>query len=172
MYFVMMALSTLFSFAVLQDLIKNGFQPTDTLARLSAILLASTLVILVAIQTITTGIHEWVKPDTLTESVLASRRISQVLQIGLLVLLCCFRKSMGISRGSILCGIALGLGFSAAVNVLVMTLVTQHCYFVSRGTWSRINYAAYLLACGVWLAYAMRGSSGQSGYCWKRVAPL
>jgi hypothetical protein len=170
-YFVAMALSTLLSFAVLQDLIKNGLQTTEPLSRLSSRLLASTLIILVAIQTVATGIHGWVELDSWMALILSTQRTAQILQIGLLVLFFSFGKSTGISRGSVLYGIALGFGLSAAVNMVTRMLMAHHSIF-SRRILTDINSVAYLVACGVWLVYAMRGSSGESGYWWKRVVPL
>lgn len=170
-YFVAMALSTLFSFAVVQDLIENVFKTSETLRRLCSILLASTLIILVAIQTAATGIHGWVELDSWMGLSLSTQHTAQILQIGLLVLFFSFGKSIGISRGSVLYGIALGFGLSAAVNMVTRMLMAHHSIF-SRRILTDINSVAYLVACGVWLVYAIRGSSGESGYWWKRVVPL
>jgi hypothetical protein len=170
-YFAAFALTTLFSFAVLQDLIENVFKTSKTLTRLCSILFASTLVILVAIQTTETGLHGWGDPSSWIALTLSTQRTVQVVQIGLLVLFFSFGKSLGISRGSVLYGIALGFGLSAAVSTMTRMLIAHHSVF-SRRILTDINSAAYLVACGVWLVYAMRGSSGESGYWWKRVVPL
>jgi hypothetical protein len=105
------------------------FKTSETLTRLRSILFASTLIIVVAIQTTATGIHGWVEPDSWIALTLSTQHTARILQIGLLVLFFSFGKSMGISRGSVLFGTAFGFGPPAAVNIVTHMLLTHHSIF-------------------------------------------
>ena len=160
-YFTEMALSTLLSFAVLHDLLKNGLQTSGAVTRLIGFLLAATFVILVATEM--SAIHAQSRGplDTWTELISLTQRWVQIAQCSLMILLFVLRKRLGISRRSLLFGVTLGFGLFAAVNVFVTLQMARHG-FLAKATLSRINSVAYLLTCGIWLGYAMAGSSREA----------
>ncbi len=170
-YYVEITLSALLSFAVLQDLLKNGFQTSEAVTKLSGFLLAASLVILVVAGMAAAGSQSWGTPDYFSsELALMTRRSVLIVQCSLVILLLVLRRSLGITRRSLLFGITLGLGLFATVNLLLPLLVAYH-RFVSMRTPSRILGAADVLVCGIWLAYSMAGSNTEHAYSWTRAVP-
>jgi len=168
-YFTNVALSSLLSFAVLHDLLKNGFQTSGTLAKLSSFLLVATLVVVVVTEMSSIYNHRWSGIDS-ADLILRTERTIRLAQCVLLILLFALRKSLGISRRNLLFGIMLGLGLSATVRMLVTVTAVHHAFWGPR-TWNRVNATVYLLACGIWLAYAIAGSGREHAYSWRRVVP-
>jgi hypothetical protein len=170
-YWIQLALRALLSFAVLQDLLKNAFQTSEAVTKLTGFLLAGSLVILVVAAMAATGSQNWGTPDSfLSELALLIRRSALIVQFSLVILLLVLRRSLGITRRSLLFGITLGLGLFATVNLLLPLLVEYHS-FVSIRTPSRIFGTADVLAWGIWLAYAMVGSNTEHAYFWTRAVP-
>jgi hypothetical protein len=168
-YFTETALSALLSFAILQDLLKNGFQTSRTVEKLCGFLLVATLVILVATELPAIYTNRWDLQDTLTQLIYLGYRTALVSQFGMMILLFVLRRRLGIARHNLVFGITLGLGLFATVNMLMVMRVVYPGF--SGRTWSRINSIAYLLSCGIWLAYALAGSGREHAYSWKRVVP-
>jgi len=169
-YIVEWLLSSLLSFAILHDLMTNGFQTSRNSAKLGGFLLAATALVFVvteisSIHSTGTGLGDsWANVIYLTDR---SVRIAQCI---VLILMFARRKSLGISRRNLLFGIMLGLGLSATVRMLVTVTAVHHAFWGPR-TWNRVNATVYLLACGIWLAYAIAGSGREHAYSWRRVVP-
>ncbi len=170
-YWIQMALSALLSFAVLQDLLKNAFQTSGTATKLTGFLLAGSLVILVVAGMAADSSQSWRTSDYfLSELALMTRRSALIAQCSLVILLLVLRRSLGITRRSLLFGITVGLGLFATINLLLPLLVAYH-NSVSIRTPSRIFGAANVLAWGIWLAYAIAGSNKENGYSWTQAVP-
>jgi len=168
-YFTNAALSSLLSFAVLHDVLKNGFQPSGAMAKLSSFLLAATLVVVVVTEVSSIYNHDSSGIDSAYLIFLTARTV-RIAQCIVLILMFAGRKSLGISRRNLLFGIMLGLGLSVTVPMLLTVTAVYHAFWGAR-TWSRVNAAVYLLACGIWLAYAIAGSGREHAYSWRRVVP-
>jgi hypothetical protein len=92
--------------------------------------------------------------------ILSCESALRIAQVALILFFIVIRRYLGIARRNVPYGIALGFGFYAAVNLLVIEgirhrlpgLVTRH-----------INSAAYLVATVIWLFYAWRGSGKIDG---------
>ncbi len=169
-YWTESTLCALLSFAVLHDLLKNGFQTSGAVTRLIGFLLAGTLVIVVATEMSSITVQRLDHLDTSTELIFRTHRLVQIAQGCLMILLVVLRKSLGISRRSLLFGITLGFGLFATASVL-LTVAMSHQRFVSRVTLSRFHGVVHLLTCGIWLWYALAGSGSEHTYSWKRMVP-
>jgi hypothetical protein len=62
----------------------------------------------------------------------------------------------------VLFGIAVGFGFFAAVNMLVMTALSHQSY-LSKASLSRISAGAYTTSMLIWLAYSALPATVRSG---------
>lgn len=165
-YYAAIVVSVLASIAVLHDLFRNGFRTDETTTRLSGLLLVSTVFIFIT-KLLVGHPSDWSHDTAWVDWLLLSQRTMRITQCGLLYVLFTFRKRLGIARRELLVGIVAGFGLFSAVDVLTrMTPLRSH-----QTTLRQIDGAAYLLACVIWLAYAMGGSSEDRGYCWKRVVP-
>jgi len=79
-------------------------------------------------------------------------RSVRMMQCGLVFFMLLFNEYLGISRRNVVFGIAIGFGFFAAINMLVMTALSNYSAMGARSL-GRINSAAYLVSALVWLAY-------------------
>jgi hypothetical protein len=150
----MTVLSIAVAFAVLFEIFKEAFRPYDALRDLSVILFrwCAVVVLLVAAMWAVTS-WKASNPDNMTAVMLLGTRCVRMMQCGLVFFLLLFSEYLGISRRNVVFGIAVGFGFFASVNMLVM-LALSHSTALSRHTLNRINFVAYIVSMLVWLAYA------------------
>ncbi|MGA9564536.1 MAG: hypothetical protein WBS19_03340 [Candidatus Korobacteraceae bacterium] len=162
-YWTMRALSIAVSFAVLLEIFKDAFRPYEALRDLSVILFrwCALVVLLVAGMW---AITSWrgTQIDNVTNAIFVVDRSVRMMQCGLVLFMLLFSKYLGISRRNVLFGIAVGFGFFAAVNMLVMTALT-HQGIISKTNLSRISGLAYILSTLMWLAYAILPATARVG---------
>ncbi len=149
------ALSAAVSFGVLLEIFKDAFRPYEALRELSLILFrwCALVVLLVAgMWAVTswrsTGI------DNLTNSIYLVNRCVRMIQCGLVFFMLLFSEYLHISRRNVVFGISVGLGFYAAVNMLVITAL-PHQTAIPQIALKRLNSAAYLVAMLIWLVYTV-----------------
>jgi predicted transporter len=162
-YWTMTALSIAVSFAVLLEIFKDAFRPYEALRDLSVILFrwCALVVLLVAgMWAITSWRGNQV--DNVTNAIFLVERSVRMMQCGLVLFMLLFSEYLGISRRNVLFGIAIGFGFFAAVNMLVMTALS-HQRVVSNAALSRISAVSYLLSMMIWIAYAVFPATARVG---------
>ncbi|MFZ1136538.1 MAG: hypothetical protein WAN69_16430 [Candidatus Korobacteraceae bacterium] len=162
-YWTMRALSIAVSFAVLLEIFKDAFRPYEALRDLSVILFrwCALVVLLVAgMWAITSWRGNQI--DNVTNAIFVVDRSVRMMQCGLVLFMLLFSEYLGISRRNVLFGIAVGFGFFAAVNMLVMTALT-HQGVISKTNLSRINGLAYIVSMLMWLAYAILPATARVG---------
>ncbi len=162
-YWTMRALSIAVSFAVLLEIFKDAFRPYEALRDLSVILFrwCALVVLLVAGMW---AITSWrgTQIDNVTNAIFVVDRSVRMMQCGLVLFMLLFSEYLGISRRNVLFGIAVGFGFFAAVNMLVMTALT-HQGVISKTNLSRISGLAYIMSTLMWLAYAILPATARVG---------
>jgi hypothetical protein len=162
-YWTVQALSVVVSFAVLLEIFRSAFRPYEALRDLSVILFrwcALVVLLLGGMWAITSWRENQI--DNITNAIYLVDRSVRLMQCGLVLFLLLFSVYLGIRRRNLLFGIAIGLGFFAAVNMLVMTALSHHSY-LSKSTLSRINGIAYVISTLIWLAYAALPSTVRGG---------
>ena len=162
-YWTVQALSVVVSFAVLLEIFRDAFRPYEALRDLSVILFrwcALVVLLLGGMWAITSWRQNQV--DNITNAIYLIDRSVRLMQCGLVLFMLLFNEYLGIRRRNLLFGIAVGFGFFAAVNMLVMTELSHHSYF-SKSTLSRINGIAYVISTLIWLAYAALPSTVRGG---------
>ena len=162
-YWTVQALSIVVSFAVLLEIFKDAFRPYEALRDLSIILFrwCALVVLLVAGMWAVTS-WRGNEIDNITNGIYLVDRSVRMMQCGLVLFMLLFSEYLGIQRRNLLFGIAVGFGFFAAVNMLVMTALSHHS-FLSKSTLSRISGSAYVMSTLIWLAYAALPSTVRSG---------
>lgn len=162
-YWTCSALSVIVTFAVLQEIFKDAFRPYEALRDLSVILFrwCALVVLLVAGMW---AITSWQgnQMDNVTNAILLVDRTLRMMQCGLVFFMLLFSEYLGISRRNVLFGIAIGFGFFAAVNMLVVTAMA-HRTVLSKLVLGRISGAAYIVSALVWLAYVALPARERSG---------
>lgn len=162
-YWTIQALSIVVSFAVLLEIFRDSFRPYEALRDLSLILFrwCALVVLLVAgMWAITSWRGNQI--DNITNAIFLVDRSVRMMQCGLVLFLLLFSEYLGISRRNVLFGIAVGFGFFAAVNMLVVTALS-HNSMLSKHSLSRISAAAYIVSMFIWLAYTALPSTVRSG---------
>lgn len=162
-YWTIQALSIIVSLAVLLEIFRDAFRPYEALRDLSIILFrwCALVVLLVAgMWAITSWRGDQI--DNLTNAILLVDRSIRMMQCGLVLFMLLFNEYLGISRRNVLFGIAVGFGFFAAVNMLVMTALTNHS-FLSKTSLSRLSGSAYIVSTLIWLAYTALPATARSG---------
>jgi len=161
-YWVSVALSAVLSFAVLQEIFKNAFRPYDALRDLSVILFrwSALVILLVAGMWAITSNHADPGDPVRTGILLATRSV-RLMQCGLVFFLLLFSEYLGISRRSLLFGIALGFGLFASVSMLAV-VGFSHRTLLPQSVLRSIQTAAYDLAVMIWLGYAVFSPSRSS----------
>lgn len=161
-YYVSIALTTLISFAVLNEIFQNAFRPYEALRDLSVILFRwSALVILLVagMWAVTSSPQE----GALTNALLLAQRSVRLMQCGLVFFLLLFSEYLGISRRNLLFGIALGFGLFASVNMLFVSAIS-HTGVVHVSVLRWANSAAYNLSVLIWLGYAALAPSRSGAF--------
>jgi hypothetical protein len=161
-YYVSIALTTLISFAVLNEIFQNAFRPYEALRDLSVILFRwSALVILLVagMWAVTSSPQE----GAITNALLLAQRSVRLMQCGLVFFLLLFSEYLGISRRNLLFGVALGFGLFASVNMLIVSGLS-HAGVVHVSVLRWVNSAAYNLSALIWLGYAAMAPSRSSAF--------
>ena len=161
-YWTTSALSVVVAFAVLLEIFKDAFRPYEALRDLSVILFrwCALVVLLVAGMWAVSSWHGG-QIDGITNVISLVDRSVRMMQCSLVLFLLLFNQYLGISRRNFVFGVALGFGFFAAVNMLVMTALA-HDTVISHGNLRRINSFAYIVSAIVWLAYSILPSTVRS----------
>ncbi len=152
-YWTTSALSIIVSFAVLQEIFKDAFRPYEALRDLSIILFrwcALVILLVAGMWAITSWRADNI--DNITNAIYLVDRSVRMMQCGLVFFMLLFSEYLGISRRNVLFGIAVGFGFYAAINMLVMTAMT-HQTIITKANLGRINGCAYIFSMVIWLAY-------------------
>jgi len=161
-YWTITALSIVVSFAVLLEIFRDAFRPYEALRDLSLILFrwcALVVLLLAGMWAITSWRGN--QMDNITYAIFLVDRSVRMMQCGLVLFMLLFSEYLGIQRRNLLFGIAVGFGFFAAVNMLVMTAFSHHSFF-SKTTLSRVSGSAYVISTLIWLAYTALPSTVRS----------
>jgi hypothetical protein len=162
-YWTVQALSVIVSFAVLLEIFKDAFRPYEALRDLSVILFrwcALVVLLLAGMWAITSW--RGTQIDNITNAIYLVDRSVRLMQCGLVLFMLLFSEYLGISRRNVLFGVAVGFGFFAAVNMLVMTALS-HQSFVAKSSLSRISAGAYTISMLIWLGYTALPATVRSG---------
>jgi hypothetical protein len=152
LYWVCDGLSVAFGFAVIHEVFVDVFRLFHTLRDLGSVLFkwAGLVMLLVAgvvsVSTNSTLIAPWM------QAIITSQRCVRIIQVGMVLFLLFFARYVGISRRQHSFGIALGFGFFAVIElVLICSWVGQH--LGDSTVMSILNMAAYDGSLLVWLGY-------------------
>lgn len=158
-YWIAAAVSALLSFKVIHEVFLDVFRPYDTLKDLGTVLFKWAAVVMllvsvvVAFSSATAGdpAGNWEK--FLVQAVTSLQRSVRLVQCGLILFLLLFSSFLGVSRKQHSFGIALGFGFFAFVELILIALHSGG--YLSASMIAVVNPGLYDLAIGIWLVYAL-----------------
>lgn len=153
-YWIFAAISLVLGFLVIHEVFVDVFRPYHTLKDLGTVLFKwAGLVMFLVAGVVMVGsppsAHEWI-----VHSVLISERCVRLIQCGLVLFLIIFSRYLGITWKQHSCGIALGFGGFALVELLVVAGTASHS--VNQTTSSLLVMVTYNLTIMVWMFYMAR----------------
>ncbi len=164
-YWISVALSALISAAVLYEVARAPFRRGARLPERTAFVFTTLLSMMVAVAAVAvilwviTSRHGVISSfsfmDESTSAILLAQRSVRVLQIGLMLLLIASWENLRMPRRDPLFGIMLGFAVSAIVSMM-FAAAASHGTFVHISMLRKINSAAYLVACVIWLVSVLR----------------
>ncbi len=149
------ALSARISFAVLLEIFKDAFRPYEALRDLSVILFrwCALVILLVAGMWAVTS-WRGSGHDNISSAIYLVTRCVRMMQCGLVFFLLLFSEYLHISRRNFVFGISVGIGFHAAVNMLIMASVAYQTG-LTKVVLNNVNSSAYVASMLIWLVYAV-----------------
>jgi hypothetical protein len=94
--------------------------------------------------------------DPVVHAVTTLQRSVLLVQFGLILFLLFFSRFLGVSRRQLSFGIALGFGFVAGLELMLLALAFGG--FLHEGSFNFTNMAAYNLSILIWLTYSFSPS--------------
>jgi hypothetical protein len=154
-YYPIAVSGTALGFAVIYEVFKFVLEPYDALRRVWRVLFFGAAVVLFV------GAILWLiygpgpQADRLTQSMNMLQRSLTVVQAGLLLLLFVLSGSLGLSWRSYSCGLALGYGVFAIVELVLWSVRTHYGdqFWKSQST---LNGIAYNIMIAVWASYLLQ----------------
>jgi len=158
LYWAITALGIFVSFAALVEIVQKIAGQTKALRHRSIALLcwcALGTMVAIAMWPFISSL------DNVTNGIFVADRTVRFMQFALAFFLAMFGAGVGLSKRTLVFGIAMGFGLFAMVNLFVMTLLS-HRSLLSKATFSRISSTAYLLSTLIWLVYVAAAAKEDS----------
>ncbi len=150
-YWTFAAINLVLGFLVIHEIFVDIFRPYHTLKDMGTVLFKwAGLVMLLVAGVVAAGTAPSIR-GPLTQAILTVERCVRVIQCGLVLFLIVFSRYLGISWKQYSCGIALGFGSFAFVELLVVALTSSRS--VNSEASSLVMLSTYTAAILVWLAY-------------------
>jgi hypothetical protein len=140
-------------FAVIHEVFVDVFKPYHTLRDLGSVLFKWAGLVMLLVAAIMSASGQVLQKEPLVDATMMLERSMRVVQTGLILFLLLFSKYLGISWRQRSFGIALGFGTYATIELSVVALrLGAH---ISEVTLNFITMTSYILAIGIWIAYAL-----------------
>jgi hypothetical protein len=152
------ALSALLSFRVIHEVFIDVFRPYDTLKDLGTVLFKWTGVVMLLVSVVV-AFSNSANSDPLIQAITTLQRSVRMVQCGLILFLLLFSRFLGVSKRQQSFGIALGFGWFASVELILIALNSGGLLRIAHI--SLINTTMYDLAIVIWLTYAIARSEAR-----------
>jgi hypothetical protein len=150
-YWIFAAINLILGFLVIHEIFVDVFRPYHTLKDLGTVLFKwAGLVMLLVAGVVAAGTSPSVH-GPLTQAILTVERCVRVIQCGLVLFLIIFARYLGISWKQRSCGIALGFGSFAAVELLIVAISSSRT--VNNAVSGLVLLITYTGSILVWLVY-------------------
>jgi hypothetical protein len=151
-YWLGAAISAVLGFKVIHEIFLDVFRPYHTLKDLGTVIFKWAGVVMLLVSVVV-AFSNSLNSDPLAHAVMTLQRSVRLVQFGLILFLLLFSRFLGFSRRQLSFGIALGFGFFASTELLLLALAFGG--FLSKETFNLANMAAYNLAIVIWIGYSL-----------------
>lgn len=155
-YWAGAAVSALLSFKVIHEIFLDVFRSHSTLEDLGTMLFTWAGVVMLLVSVVV-AFSNSAHSDPLAQAVTSLQRSVRLVQCGLILFLLLFSRFLGVSKRQQSFGIALGFGFFASVELVLLALYSGG--YLTVPVMNLVNTVMYDLAIVVWLTYALARSA-------------
>jgi hypothetical protein len=150
-YAACIGISAAIGFKVIYEVFLDVFRPYHTLKDLGSVLFMWAGLVMLLVAGVVAASSSNNEQGPLWQAVMTGQRCVRVIQVGLIIFLLVFSKYLGVSRKQHSFGIALGFGFFAGVELMLVALRAGG--YLTETFASMANMAAYDCTITIWLAY-------------------
>jgi hypothetical protein len=154
-YWIGEAISLILGLAVIYEVFSGILKRYDAINRLGLLLYRGTAVLLLVVAAITAATGPGLSTPHMIEGILTLERGVRIMQVGLLFFVFIFASYLGLSWRNHLFGIALGLGFFASIE-LVLLAIRAHTGVATNQMLVWGKPAAYNVMTYIWTFYLLR----------------
>jgi hypothetical protein len=151
-YWLGAAISAVLGFKVIHEIFLDVFRPYYTLKDLGTVVFKWAGVVMLLVSVVV-AFSDSLNRDPLVQAVLTLQRSVRLVQFGLILFLLLFSRFLGVSRRQLSFGIALGFGFFAGTELLLLALASGG--FLHKEGFTLTNLAAYNLSIVIWIGYSL-----------------
>jgi hypothetical protein len=151
-YWITDGISLAIGFKVIHEIFLDVFRPYHALRDLGTVLFKWAALVMLLVAGVVAAASPAGQQGPLVQAILTVERCIRVIQCGLILFLVLFSRYLGVSPRQRSFGIALGFGFFASVELILVAInASGHA---SELQVNIINMIAYNLAIVIWLGYA------------------
>ena len=146
------AISAVLGFKVIHEIFLDVFRPAPNLKDLGTVIFKWAFVVMLLVSVVVAFSNSFGR-DPLVQCVMTLQSSVRLVQFGLILFLILFSRFLGVSRRQLTFGIALGFGFFAGVELLLLALKSGG--FLHKQSFNLANMAVYNLSIVVWIGYSL-----------------
>lgn len=150
-YWTFAAMNLILGFIVIHEIFIDVFRPYHTLKDLGTVLFKWAGLVMLLVAGVVAASTSPAIQGPMVQAILTTERCVRVIQVGLVLFLIVFARYLDISWKQHSCGIALGFGSFAAVELLVSGLASSRT--LNDAVSSLVLMSTYNVSILVWLGY-------------------
>jgi len=150
-YAACIGISAAIGFKVIYEVFLDVFRPYHTLKDLGSVLFMWAGLVMLLVAGVVAASSSTTEQGPLWQAVMTGQRCVRVIQVGLIMFLLVFSKYLGVSRRQQSFGVALGFGFFAGVELMLVALRAGG--YLNENIASIVNMVAYNFTIVIWLTY-------------------
>jgi hypothetical protein len=151
-YWLAAAINAILGFKVIHEIFLDVFRPYHTLKDLGTVIFKWAGVVMLLVSVVV-AFSNSLQRDPVVHAVTTLQRSVRLVQFGLILFLLLFSRFLGVSRRQLSFGVALGFGFFASTELVLLALAFGG--FLNKEVFNLANMAAYNLSIIVWIGYSL-----------------
>lgn len=152
------AITAVLGFKVIHEIFLDVFRPYQQLKDLGTVAFKWAFVVMLLVSVVVAFSNSTAR-DPLVQAVVTLQGSVRLVQFGLILFLLLFSRFLGISRRQLSFGIALGFGFLAGMELLLLALASGR--LVTQDAFNIANGAAYCVSFIIWIGYSLAPSEAR-----------
>jgi hypothetical protein len=155
-YWSTAAITTLMGFAVLHEIFRHIFRPYESLRTFGSTMFRWSSLVLLMIGFVMALSATPMTQDPISSFIFTIDRSVGLMQCGLVIFMYLFARHLGLAEGHRVFGISIGLGVTAAVHLVAITMRSRFQGTPSAYALNIMYMSAGLVAAVIWFIYMYR----------------